>query len=326
MYEKRYVDTQADNIIDDLFDGVGELPEITYDNSGITTTAIDYEARLGTYYSQILREIGQEIDYDGYVSTSDTLRFFPVGSISSGVTLADTSNILNLRYTENDDINLRNNIRIEASQIFDGYSEKNASAYDASGTNTTITDESAIIAVGDWSIEGECGVDNLCQIRLDLSSCFDGDSDHVWDEIDVSNESRKIAWFCRTDNAPADQFIDLEDSNGDHIHWYSEFICDIPVADTWYYNELTIGSDQRIVTLGVPNNKDQWEYDGVGGDAFNWVIKKIEWEQLDAVNGDFYYLDGLGLPMNLLCQKTNAASIATYSTRKLYLRRPDIYT
>jgi hypothetical protein len=323
-YSKKYEDDKGDAILEDIFDTSGELAELTFNNLG-TAAAIDYEAREGVYFSQILREIGEIVDYDGYIKDDDTIQFFAVGANSSGVTLTDTTNILKLRYTELDSVNLRNYIKLEGPQVWDGWSENDVSAYDACGTNTTLTAETTVKIFGAYSIEGQrTGAAPAPEIGLDISSGFDGDSAmHQWTSIDVSGEQRKLSWFGYADGA-TDQWVELTDTNSDQISWHSLNVCDLPTANTWYYCELGIGMEEDIAAFGTLGT-DAWEYLGAGNN-FNWIIEKISWYADNLALNEKYYIDGIGLPVNLISINQNAASQASYGKRKLYLRRPDVKT
>ena len=316
-YSKKYVDTEGDDILKDLFDSVGELPQISFNNAGINTAAIDYEAREGVYYSTILREIGEMVDFDGYVDDSDALQFFSVGSQSSGVSLTDTTNILELNYTEADDINLRNYVKVEGSQIMDGWSDKNIAIYTAVGK--ALIDDTADKLIGESSLKGTVSAAGLVGATLD----FTGGNIYNYSSIDVSKEgSRSVGWFAKHDEAAGyyNQYVELEDSNGDTIWYYGNNTINV-WKDEWSWSEVTIGKDQHIAGAGT----DCWKFTG-GSTAFNWNIKKLTIATDDMLEDFHYWIDGICLPMNLISIKEDGDSQTAYDKRKLYIRRSDIKT
>jgi len=68
-----------------------------------------------TYSDKFLLDIVTQMlelgGYEGYISTLKSLVYFKVGSMSTGITL-NTTNILDVDYTEKDGIDIRNNIKV----------------------------------------------------------------------------------------------------------------------------------------------------------------------------------------------------------------------
>jgi hypothetical protein len=329
--EKEYTNVQVDNILDDLLDAGAEPSEVTYDNAAVATTAVNYKAQKGVYYSQHLKALGELINYDGYVNDSKALQFFTVGNQSSGVTISDSivtpGGILRLRYSEIDSSKLRNYIDVSGRQVLDGWTEHGSLYFDNSSSSCTISDDATDYLVGNESVKIVADATPETMWRLDFTNTAgSGPRSGDYTTLDISDENRKFAWFTYHEQAATweDIKITLTDDSTNIIFWHGD-TGDLSVNEVWNYCEVPVGKDTSI-TAAATGSRDQWEF-APGDTAFTWIINDIEWEvDPSPVAGKEFWFDGLMLPVDMMVVKQNAASIASYRKRKLFVSRPEIYS
>jgi len=356
LYDYIYKSQPADDIIANILAQAGT--EITFTSPG-TAPSIYYDTK-GGYVLDLLREILEYIDYDGFVKLTKEWDMFAIGTRDSGITLksvlnATDNNIIQvLEHTEKDAWELKNYIIVFGTdKVDDGWTEGNASGWTVAPNNTGPFNyygtSPYVIRKGVAAIYCGIGTGVFCDLRLvfpkynhssldwsKLSNAelsiiicqYRGATDPVEDEATMQLDGK---WYVQF---PA---IQLKDTAGNEICWRQPASVEGGGKAGWQLlNRPTVsGGEENIVapigtdvsvekgTIVDYTTRGKWYQ--VYGSGFNWNVTRIRiWSISTQV--EQLYIDGLTLPTQLIAVAQDGASQTQYKVRKLRLIEKDIAT
>jgi len=324
-FERSYsvLGQKLDDVLDDVFNNGPTFYHITYVQGSCPDLEVGFhEKKEGSSLISFLQELHRDVDCVFYVNDSGAFQSKSLpGLTSSGVTLSRSNLIGELRYHRQDAMKLYNYIKLYGKNpMFDGYTEGEASSWEADGMEEHISNEATKKMVGHYSVKFDNTVHESVSPGLQLvAPVFN------YDSFDLS-KGPLSAWFMyEGDDAEDTRAVRVQLKDGvNTINFYSG---DVSLAiysvinqtklvkDRWCGIEAPIGKDP---TTSV-NYCDQWWPTPLAGE-FDWAhVTEIgfSYESKDANDvPDAIYLDGLVLP----CPCIAIASAGGFSTVKQ--RRP----
>jgi hypothetical protein len=324
LYDKVYQPQAADDIIADLLSGAGSEIALT---SPHTAPQIYYDSQ-GAFLVDALREILELIDYDGFVDISKTWNMFPIGSVSSDLTLksvadASDNNILKLiEHTEKDAYELRNYIIVFGDKVDDGWTEANADGWSGYYSANIVSDYYATSPTtprkGVAAIKCARGTANNLGLQLtfprynhnslDFSKLGQGElAFQIYLYSNPTNYNIQMPWA-----------VELTDTSGNVIKYKHGESFD---TNKWLTASVPIGNYVHI------DDNELWEtWFYKTGTSFNWLIVSISilanGVQPTGPNIDYILVDALKLPVQMIAV-SDQTSGTPYKVRKITLNKRD---
>ena len=335
IYAGGYVDTKGDDIMEAIL--LAKSSEITYTSP--STAAVVPIERGRTHLIDWFQDIAAALNFSGYVDQSKELKFFGVGTVSSGVafkSIADdvTNNILHLLKGEEIGFSIANKIELSAGSLDGHWHDGNSADFDV-GAGTTVANETTIKMAGLSSIKFSNAGAAKPAITLDFSGA--GMYSHAG--LDLSLDDT-LGFWIRHNNSPERVMIKfiLEDNAGKIIEFFrgSEDssvsslgkTLDIPV-NSWHKIQINYGEHITLATGWVQT--DKWY--NTSGSGFDWFnVVKLTWQAVqmlasseENLSATDFYLDSLTIPtLEVISLISDAVSIAAYDPSEWFEQRDDI--
>ena len=324
----KFPDQPADDIIDLMLSQASS--EITY-ASPSTAPNLMYTDEGEEYLIEAIRKIAEKIDYDFWVDEYKVLHLFPIGSVDSPIVLncvtGEINNVISIKINKFDAFELRNKIQVTGREISDGWSEGNKDDYGKLGTNV-VTDDYAVIASGIAGVRCSKGAETTCELSLTFPKF-----NYTYLPFDSFDDSKISASFFISGAAgkPA-VYLYLTDTNGSIIQFFL-LGGNAWARDSWKQIDFPIGNEytDQIKDWDASKQHLNWFYLDAASEAlgFNWQIVDIKfvanlYEPPTTVN--YFVLDGLTIPLQMIAMSEDATSQALYKVRQYPITARNIVT
>lgn len=322
----RYYNQKADDIIDDMLaNSVPSACEVTF-TSPATAPTLDYSKGVDKHLSVCLRDIAEQVDYDCFVKPDKALQLFPIGTVSSGITLksiADdaTSNIIGrIERTEFDALELWNYVIVRGKKVEDGWSEGNASDYGTADAGNVITNEYSDVKKGVGAIKSAKGAATYCSLKLTFPL-------YNFTVLNLAKfGSMELAFWMKQygsglSGLMISPFVRLKDGDGRQIDWDFGYETE---SNAWmkYVVPVGLSATEYPNSIGVVGEKEKWIQ--ASGTGFNWAdVEEIQFHSLLSTV-DYMLLDGVALPVKMVAISQDGGSQGSYKGRAKPFDRPDI--
>ncbi len=311
IFNKFYMPMLVEALLQDVFANSGTSVSLAAPTS---TNPIYYQPN-GKYLLDIVREVLELVDYDGFVHTNNVLRIFPhdgsSNQPSSDLTLKSvandpTSNIIKLVDRNKGDVtDLKNYIvtLLSLSNV-DVFTELNASDWKPAATQTTVQSiDYPVDFTGTPPIAPTAGVASIELPKASSGYCGGRLVFPLYgiSKIDYSQltEPESITFEAYAPVGAGVQFdwsVILTDDAGNQIQWFSNTV----LSNTGTWTSLSMASGASVVIynrLPAPTY-DAWNYYG-SSTTFNWRIVSFEFVGyfVPSISGASYVLiDNLQIP------------------------------
>lgn len=324
LYDKVYVPQPINTILQNILTLSGSEINVAV-KIGVPPT-IYYDSR-GEFNIDSVRTILELAQWEGRVNNSKYLDIFPIGEMSSGITIkmvagAQDNNVIDvLEHTEKDTFELKNYIIVFGDKVDDGWSEANAADLACESGNVLLDYYETDVKKGAAAIEVSKGTSgdkiNLIyqfplynKASLDFRKLAQGEMSFQF----------KILGTLPPDGKFYPPSITLTDSAGTRINFAKS-----GGVGSNYWDVISAPLGKNVEIKG-PVNQDSWSKATAGQPDFNWNVVKIEiWitglGQPDATD---LVIDGLVLPVQMVAVAYDNDSIFAYKKRVLPLFKKDI--
>lgn len=319
-----YNNTLVSTIVTDMLSNAGT--SITVNCTLMDNIYASYQDKADEQLIEGITGICNKSGIDFYVDANKVLQMYPVGSISSGVTL-DSSNIIgDLAITKFDNFEMYNKVKITGSQVSDGWTDDDPSYLGWVGaTGNSVVIDNVTLSAGGAAIKCLIGTNpSTCELSLSLpyTITVDGTSVDVYNYSylpfdKLIDESLSFDMWYEVYHNYVNAYMELTDTNNNVIRWYGatpSYLGSPPMVGGWVSDKgkwilctVSIGrniTDALINPSGTAYSYDKWLFIN-GATTFNWRVKKITiviektTRPIDSHAPDYLIIDNLQLPITM---------------------------